>query len=78
MADKEIKDSNGWNSVAKEFEEIQKEWRKIGFASKKDNQKIYDRFRAACDKFYNRKRDFYAEFKEQMNGNMEKKIAPTI
>ena len=75
MADKEIKDSNGWNSVAKEFEDIQKEWRKIGFASKKDNQKIYDRFRAACDKFYNRKRDFYAEFKEQMNGNMEKKIA---
>ena len=75
LADKDIKDSNGWNSVTKEFEEIQKEWRKIGFASKKDNQKIYDRFRAACDKFYNRKREFYAEFKEQMSGNMEKKIA---
>ncbi len=75
LADKDIKDSNGWNAVTKEFEDIQKEWRKIGFASKKDNQKIYDRFRAACDKFYNRKREFYAEFKEQMNGNMEKKIA---
>ena len=74
-ADKDIKESNGWNAVTKEFEDIQKEWRKIGFASKKDNQKIYDRFRAACDKFYNRKREFYAEFKEQMNGNMEKKIA---
>ncbi len=75
LADKDIKDSNGWNAVTKEFEDIQKEWRKIGFASKKDNQKIYDRFRAACDKFYNRKRDFYAEFKEQMSSNMEKKIA---
>lgn len=75
LADKDIKDSNGWNAVTKEFEEIQKEWRKIGFASKKDNQKIYDRFRAACDKFYNRKRDFYADFKEQMSSNMEKKIA---
>ena len=75
LADKDIKESNGWNAVTKEFEDIQKEWRKIGFASKKDNQKIYDRFRAACDKFYNRKREFYAEFKEQMNGNMEKKIA---
>ena len=75
LADKDIKDSNGWNAVTKEFEDIQKEWRKIGFASKKDNQKIYDRFRAACDKFYNRKREFYADFKEQMNGNMEKKIA---
>ena len=75
LADKDIKESNGWNAVTKEFEDIQKEWRKIGFASKKDNQKIYDRFRAACDKFYNRKREFYADFKEQMNGNMEKKIA---
>ena len=75
LADKDIKDSNGWNAVTKEFEEIQKEWRKIGFASKKDNQKIYDRFRAACDKFYNRKRDFYADFKEQMSSNMEKKIS---
>lgn len=75
LADKDIKDSNGWNAVTKEFEEIQKEWRKIGFASKKDNQKIYDRFRAACDRFYNRKREFYAEFKEHMNSNMEKKIA---
>lgn len=75
LAVKDIKDSNGWNAVSKEFEDIQKEWRKIGFASKKDNQKIYDRFRAACDKFYNRKRDFYMEFKEQMTSNMEKKIA---
>ena len=75
IADRDIKDSNGWNTVTKEFEDIQKEWRKIGFASKKDNQRIYDRFRAACDKFYNRKRDFYAGFKEQMTSNMDKKIA---
>ncbi|HIZ87670.1 MAG TPA: DUF349 domain-containing protein, partial [Candidatus Coprenecus pullistercoris] len=75
LADKEIKESNGWNEVTKEFDELQMEWRKIGFASKKDNQKIYDRFRAACDKFYGRKREFYADFKEQMNANMEKKTA---
>ena len=75
LAQKDIKDSKGWNAVTKEFEDIQKEWRKIGFASKKDNQKIYDRFRAACDKFYQRKKEFYVEFKEQMTSNMEKKIA---
>ena len=34
LADKDIKDSNGWNAVTKEFEDIQKEWRKLGFASK--------------------------------------------
>lgn len=75
IASREISDSNGWNSTAKELEEIQKEWRKIGFASKKENQKIYDRFRAACDKFYNSKREFYVDFKEQMVDNLAKKVA---
>ena len=75
IASREIADSNGWNATAKELEEIQKEWRKIGFASKKDNQKIYDRFRAACDKFYNSKRKFYVDFKEQMVENLAKKVA---
>ena len=52
IAAREVKDSNTWNALSKEIENIQKEWRTIGFASKKDNQKIYERFRAACDKFY--------------------------
>lgn len=76
IADKEdIKSSNEWNALSKEIEDIQKEWKTIGFASKKENQKIYDRFRAACDKFFGRKRDFYVQFKDNMNGNLEKKMA---
>ncbi|MCF0167507.1 MAG: DUF349 domain-containing protein [Bacteroidales bacterium] len=74
IAETEITDSNTWNALSKEIENIQKEWKTIGFASKKDNQKIYDRFRAACDKFYATKRDFYSDFKSQMQENMEKKI----
>lgn len=75
IASREINDSNTWNTATKEFEAIQKEWRTIGFASKKDNQKIYDRFRAACDDFYNRKREYYASFKEKMGSNLDRKIA---
>ena len=75
IAEREVSDSNQWNAFSKEIEDIQKEWRTIGFASKKDNQKIYDRFRAACDKFYGRKRDFYNEYKDSINQNMEKKIS---
>ena len=75
IAEREVKDSNEWNAFSKEIEEIQKEWRTIGFASKKENQKVYDRFRAACDKFYGRKREFYTEYKDNINANLEKKIA---
>ena len=74
IAAREVADSNQWNVFSKEIEDIQKEWRTIGFASKKDNQKIYDRFRAACDHFYGRKREFYTEYKDSINANLEKKI----
>ncbi len=75
IADKEVKSSNEWNSLSTAIEEIQKIWRTIGFATRKENQKIYDRFRAACDKFFSRKREYYAQFKDSMNENMEKKLS---
>ena len=56
IAAREVGSSEQWNAFAKEIEAVQAEWRKIGFATKKENQKIYDRFRAACDAFYGRKR----------------------
>ena len=75
IAEREVTNSNEWNAFSKEIEDIQKEWKTIGFASKKENQKIYDRFRAACDKFYGRKRDFYNDYKDSINSNLEKKIS---
>lgn len=74
IAAKEIKESNEWNASSKQMESLQEEWKKIGFASKKENQKIYDRFRAACDKFYNSKREYYSNFKVVMQENLDKKI----
>ena len=75
IAAREVEGSNQWNEFSKEIEELQKEWKNIGFASKKDNQKVYDRFRAACDQFYARKRDFYTDYKDSINSNLDKKIA---
>ena len=75
IAEREVTDSNQWNAFSKEIEEIQKEWKTIGFASKKENQKVYDRFRAACDKFFGRKREFYNEYKDNINANLDRKVA---
>ena len=75
IAAREITNTAGWNAASKEIEEIQAAWRRIGYATKKDNQKIYDRFRAACDAFYSRKREFYSGIKDSMNDNLEKKLA---
>ena len=75
IAEQEVTSSNGWNELSKQIEDIQAKWRTIGFATRKENQKVYDRFRAACDKFFGRKREYYAGFKDSMNANLEKKLA---
>ena len=75
IAAREVKNSSEWNAFSKEIEDIQAEWRKIGFATKKENQKIYDRFRAACDDFYGRKREFYNGFKGELEENLKKKMS---
>ncbi len=75
IAEREIKNTADWNQLSKEIESLQAEWRTIGFATKKENQKIYDRFRAACDKFFERKREHYTTIKDSMTANLEKKQA---
>ena len=62
-----------WNRASEKLLEIQKEWKTIGFAPKKDNTKVYERFRAACDAFFARKREFYSEVKDDMEKNLRLK-----
>ncbi|WP_421918769.1 DUF349 domain-containing protein [Marinifilum sp.] len=73
IANREIASHKEWNSSSKEIIDLQKEWRTIGFAPKKDNNRIYQRFRAACDLYFDKKRDFYMVLKEKLNVNLEKK-----
>ncbi|MDR3132484.1 MAG: DUF349 domain-containing protein [Prevotellaceae bacterium] len=74
IANTEITDNNEWNKLAKQLEKLQQVWKTIGFATRKDNAKIYTRFRVACDKFYTAKREFYGSFKDEMQQNLQRKI----
>ncbi len=58
---------------SREIIEIQKKWKTIGFAPKKYNNQIYERFRKACDSFFSQKREFYAENKELQQNNLQLK-----
>ena len=64
-----------WNKANERLMELQGQWRGIGFAPKRDNAKIYDRFRAACDKFFELKHAFYADVKDDMEQNLVQKVA---
>ena len=62
-----------WNKASERLLEIQKTWKTIGFAPKKDNNRIYERFREACNKFFELKRAFYADVKSEMEQNLQLK-----
>lgn len=57
--------SKDYDEATAKVQELQNEWRKIGFAPKKFNQAIYDEYRAECDRFFSEKKEFYAELRER-------------
>lgn len=69
----EVKSPKDWEQLYQEMIELQKVWRTIGFAPKKDNNRIYTRFRTACDGFFARKREFFALNKEEQSNNLQLK-----
>ena len=71
----ENKGAADWEKRSKEIIDIQNEWKTIGFAPQKMNVKIFERFRAACDDFFNRKAEFFKQLKERLAENAAKKKA---
>ena len=63
-----------WNQKTDEIIALQQEWKTIGFAPQKMNVKIFDRFRAACDNFFNRKSEFIKSVHESLNANYQLKL----
>ena len=74
IANSEINGHKDWDEKSRALIKLQKVWRTIGFAPKRDNNRIYERFRNACDKFFESKREFYASNKELQQNNYQLKI----
>jgi len=53
-------DSTDWRKTTRDLINLQKEWKSIGPVPRKHSDKIWKRFRAACDTFFNRKSEFFA------------------
>jgi Domain of Unknown Function (DUF349). len=69
----EIKNFKEFDEQADKVVALQKIWRTIGFAPKKQNNKVYQRFRDSCDTFFEKKRGFYADNKEIQLNNLQLK-----
>ena len=68
-----LKSFKDWDNKNKEVIEIQAKWKTIGYAPKKVNVKIFDRFRSACDVFFSKKGEFFKSIKADMEKNLQLK-----
>ncbi len=73
IAKRPMTSSSQWEKNSKEIIEIQKLWNTIGFASKRENAKLYKRFHTICDKFFNQKREYYGREKIEQENNLQLK-----
>ncbi len=71
----EIKTFADWNATTERIVELQKKWKEYGYASKKANTVLYNRFRKACDDFFAAKAAYFQRTKDELNSNLEKKTA---
>lgn len=70
-----IKDNTDWKITTDKIISFQKEWKKIGPAPKKHSNKIWARFRGACDTFFNNKSAFFKNIDSEQEKNLELKKA---
>lgn len=62
-----------WEEKSKQLIDLQQIWKTIGFAPKKENNLVYERFRKACDEFFNQKREYFKNYKEDQLNNLQLK-----
>ena len=70
----EIDKPKDWEEKSNDIVKIQELWRTIGYAPKKENSKIYQRFKNDCDLFFAKKREFYKDIKASQKSNLQQKI----
>ena len=68
-----LQDSEEWGKTTRELINLQKEWKKIGPVPKKHSDKIWARFRAACDHFFNRKEEHFKNIRNIEEENLKLK-----
>ena len=64
-----------WKHATEELLQLQQEWKAIGTTSRKVSEKIWQRFRKACDEFFAKKSEFFAERRTSESENLAQKEA---
>ena len=69
-----IRISTDWKKTTNEMIRLQNEWKKIGPVPRKHSERIWKRFRVACDEFFNAKSSYFANIHTHEEENMQRKV----
>ena len=70
-----LAESTDWNAASTEFRKLQEDWKKVGPAPRSKSEEIWNRFRTACDNFFDRKRSHFEEMDSAKQKTLEAKEA---
>lgn len=75
-----LKDSDDWRKSSRELIDLQKQWKEIGPVPRKHAEKIWQRFRGACDEFFNRKSAHFSgiRIKEAENLKLKEELIASV
>lgn len=75
-----IKDSTDWKKITRDLINLQKQWKDIGPVPRRNSDKIWKRFRSACDEFFNNKSAHFKGRKDEEKENFinKKKLIEKI
>ena len=68
-----LQENTDWKSTSEELKRLQEEWKKIGFAGDRQSEKIWKRFRSACDAFFAKKSEHFSSRDKDNEENLVKK-----
>ena len=74
LAEVPFKSHQHWQEASEKMAAALEDWKKIGFASRKDNEAIWQRFKTARDSFYETKEEFYKNLRNTQNQNYKLKV----
>lgn len=69
-----LKDSEDFSSATMTVKKLQEEWKSIGPVPKTLSDEIWNRFRTACDHFFNRRREHFEALDVQKQEHLKQKI----
>jgi Domain of Unknown Function (DUF349) len=68
-----MQESTNWSKTTKDLIQLQKEWKKIGSVPRIQSDKVWKRFRVACDAFFNAKDEYFGNIEEHEEDHFKQK-----